>query len=1692
MRACLSQNNSDSNCGPYATFTGLQIVTSPREVLNLRVTDVSNDLTDVLAWDAPTDNGGAAITGYKVARRVIGQTGFETAVDTGSTATTHSYSKMSSSVGYDYEVRAVNSEGEGPLAPRISVAGRPSGLGTLMATRDENRVAIMLSWSAPSNNGGKDITQYMVQWREDSANDWNMNGAAGTRFVTSGTSVTIDTLDPATTYNFRYRADNADRVSFFNVNDGSVEATTIDQATASVADAAAEEGDAVSFTVTLSSTRTSNVTLNWATSDGAATAPADYTAQASGTVTVTAGQTTATFTVQTAEDGLDEDDETFTVTLSNPPATVAVGDATATGTIRDDDDPPVLSVNSPSVLEGDSGTETALTFVVELSPASGRRVRVGFNTATQAVGTANAATERPLTGTPRAPEHDYHAYNAQLDFAPGDTLKTVRVTVYGDDVTEPDETVQVVFGGVVEGEATFAPGLQVQNPNNPVSQLVFGTILNDDSDAPMVSVADAEATEGAPATFTVSLSETVAQPVTVNWATSSATGDRAATADSDYTAANGSVTIPANAGSATFAVETLEDVVYEHPETFTVTLSAPSGGLPDTPQGRVRLAADPTATGTIADDDPLPVLTAGTNGVTEGDSGTSHMIFNLRLEPESGLNQEVNGRGVTVDWRTEDGTAKAPGDYEARSGTATFAPGERLKTVGVPIAGDVLVESDETVYLALSNLSGATFRSSLDAMGGTARVSGTITDDDDAPNAIEMDASPRTVREDADPTTVAVTASFPSGTALSTDTSVAVDIGARSNDAIDATRGTDYAAPENLTVTIPAGRTTGTAEFELTPINDGAVERAYEQIVLHGTVPEEYGTLSLFVRMFLADDDAATTLALHPSEIVEGEAATVTATLNRAVAGETTLTVSAVPETGTDANDFTLDGTTLTIPEGQTSSTGTVTVTANQDSDEDHERVRISATASGGGTGTVAAPATVTLSIRDDDVTNVAATGAPTISGTAQAGQTLRASSGTIADADGLTGAVYTWQWIRVESDATEADIAGADEVTYAVADADVARTLKVRASFRDDFGNPESRTSAATAVVTAAPDPDDDDDGGDEGGDDEGDGGDDSGSSGGGGGGGGGGSSNGAPQTAQSIAAATVTASGSLEIDLSTAFSDPDNDDLTYEAESSDESVATVSVDGSTLTVRGVGAGTATITVTATDPDDESVSQTFTVTVEAARAEPATTHDLGTAVWLFASASDPMRQGFARVLNHSDASGTATVTATDDAGRTYEPLTLTLGPRQTAPFNSDDLESGNAAKGLAGGTGPGTGGWRFEVESDTLDVEALGYLRTSDGFVTAVVATAPADEDGTRHVAIFNPASNVNQVSHLRLVNPHDEEVEATVAGVDDAGRSPGSAVELTVPAGSACTVDAAELESGSGLDCGSPQAGLGDGAGKWRLAVESDPPLVAMSLLSSPTGHLTNLSGVASADADGVWHAHLFPAASDPLGRQGFMRVRNLSDEAGTVTITARDDTDREYETLTLSLAAGQTRHFNSDDLELGNAAKGLTGSTGAGTGTWRLALSSDDVEFEANAYIRTSEGFLTAMNASAPTADGVHRVAIFNPGSNRNQVSILRLVNPGTRTAVATVAGTDDGGARPGTTVRVLVPAGDAVELTAAELESGDAAAITAGALGDGKGKWRLRIEANRDIVAMSLLSSPTGHLTNLSRADPTRVD
>ena len=97
---------------------------------------------------------------------------------------------------------------------------------------------------------------------------------------------------------------------------------------------------------------------------------------------------------------------------------------------------------------------------------------------------------------------------------------------------------------------------------------------------------------------------------------------------------------------------------------------------------------------------------------------------------------------------------------------------------------------------------------------------------------------------------------------------------------------------------------------------------------------------------------------------------------------------------------------------------------------------------------------------------NSPATGAPTISGTAQVGKTLTAETSAIADADGMSGAVYIYQWL-----ANGADVAGATSDTYTLVADDVGKAIKVKVSFRDDGNHQESLTSAATAAVTATAD---------------------------------------------------------------------------------------------------------------------------------------------------------------------------------------------------------------------------------------------------------------------------------------------------------------------------------------------------------------------------------------------------------------------------------------------------------------------------------------------------------------------------------------------------------------------------------------------------------------------------------------------
>ena len=447
-------------------------------------------------------------------------------------------------------------------------------------------------------------------------------------------------------------------------------------------------------------------------------------------------------------------------------------------------------------------------------------------------------------------------------------------------------------------------------------------------------------------------------------------------------------------------------------------------------------------------------------------------------------------------------------------------------------------------------------------------------------------------------------------------------------------------------------------------------------------------------------------------------------------------------------------------------------------------------------------------------------------------------------------------------------------------------------------------------------------------------------------------------------------------------------------------------------------------------------------------------------------------RLGFVRIINKVDAEGHVFIEAVDDWGVRAGPVRMDVGTGQAVHFNSADLEYGNAAKGISEGIGaPTEGNWRLEVIS-TLDVEVLSYIRTEDGFVTAM-----HDVAADAMAAFFNPGSNENQRSILRVVNTEAEPAKWTTGGYDDGGKWHPMAGSLLVRPQHALTVTAQALEN---------THGLGDGHGKWRLRVRGFP-WFAMSLLESPTGHLTNLS-TAPANAtpleDGatLHRLPLFPAAGG--ARQGFARVINRSfTSSGEVVIEAVDDAGTRSGPVRVMLRPRQAVHFNSADLENGNAGKGLDGAVGAGEGDWRLELTSE-LDLTVLAYARTSDGFLTSMHDVAPREDdGALWIPFFNPGNNRNQVSHLRLMNWGDAPSEVTITGTDDAGRSPGDAVRVTIPARAARSFTSAQLEAGNAEGLS-GALGDGQGKWRLRVATSDEVDAMSLLSLPTGHMTNLS--------
>ena len=166
---------------------------------------------------------------------------------------------------------------------------------------------------------------------------------------------------------------------------------------------------------------------------------------------------------------------------------------------------------------------------------------------------------------------------------------------------------------------------------------------------------------------------------------------------------------------------------------------------------------------------------------------------------------------------------------------------------------------------------------------------------------------------------------------------------------------------------------------------------------------------------------------------------------------------------GHAGTEVTPNPTILTFTGSNWETVQTVTVSAGADADTMDGVVTL--THSAGSTDSAYSGITiagVTVTVNDNDTTNTPATGAPTISGTAQVGGTLTADTSRIADNDGLTGATFAYQWL-----ADDAEIAGATGSTYDLTSSEIDKAIKLRVSFTDDGGNDEILTSAATGVVS-------------------------------------------------------------------------------------------------------------------------------------------------------------------------------------------------------------------------------------------------------------------------------------------------------------------------------------------------------------------------------------------------------------------------------------------------------------------------------------------------------------------------------------------------------------------------------------------------------------------------------------------------
>ncbi|MBL8319608.1 MAG: hypothetical protein JNJ42_14440, partial [Burkholderiaceae bacterium] len=453
-------------------------------------------------------------------------------------------------------------------------------------------------------------------------------------------------------------------------NDGS-------PAVISILDATVTEGAASNGT-TITMTNPDGVfcRLAYATQNGSALAPADFTAVQGDLVQISAVANTP-LPLTIADDALFEANETFQVIIAlaaGSDARCQLAKSVATITIASDDQASVVSIASATISEATGGQA-----LVSMTNPTGRTCNV---------------TVTSVNGTATAPE-DFTAVTGLGVTLAGAGSVPVNLTTVNDILVEPAETFTLTIA--------LAPGSDQQCQLGTATATI--TITSEDL-ASVISIADATVTEGAANNLTT-ISMTNATGVNCRLSVTTANGT--AVAPGDYTAINGA-TFDMNAvTSATLNLAVVDDVLVETNETFTINLALVAGSDPRCQIG------DGQATITVVSNDAFSVISIADVTVAEG----AIAQVPVTMTNPTGVNCSLS---VT----TTNGTAVAPADYTAISGALFAVNGVASVPLPVTTADDFIVEASETFTVGIALATGSDPRCQIG--DGTATVTITSAD----------------------------------------------------------------------------------------------------------------------------------------------------------------------------------------------------------------------------------------------------------------------------------------------------------------------------------------------------------------------------------------------------------------------------------------------------------------------------------------------------------------------------------------------------------------------------------------------------------------------------------------------------------------------------------------------------------------------------------------------------------------------------------------------------------------------------------------------------------------------------------------------------------------------------------------------------------------------------------------------------